>query len=152
MDRVHLAAPLPRTLYYNNQVSPQAHLGRAIGGPIASGLAFLVTLMLWPFISGRLVLGEFLRLLSVINGLLGAGSLLPLPIVDGGVLLKWGLVESGQTTAQADHVVRQANLIIGALSAAIGFILLLTRQGKGAILSLVNAGMFLAAGLDKLKL
>ena len=152
MDRFHLAAPLPRTVYYNNEVSPQAHLGRAIGGPIASGLAFLLTLALWPFVSGRSALGEFLRLLSLINGLLGAGSLLPLPFIDGGVLLKWSLVERGQPAAEADQVVRQANLSIGILAAAIGLILVLKRQSKGAILSLVNAGMFVAAGLDKLKL
>ena len=152
MDRVHFAAPLPRTVYYNNEVSPQAHLGRARGGPIASGLAFLVTLALWPFVSGRSALGEFLRLLSFINGLEGAGSLLPLPFIDGGVLLKWGLVEQGRPVEEADQVVRQANLLIGSLAAFIGLILLLKRQSKGAILSLVNAGMFVAAGLDKLKL
>jgi Zn-dependent protease len=152
MDRFHLTAPLPRTVYYNNEISPQAHLGRAIGGPIASGLAFLLTLALWPFVSDRSVLGEFLRLLSFINGLLGAGSLLPLPFIDGGVLLKWSLVERGQPAEEADQVVRQANLLIGILAAAIGLILVLKRQSKGAILSLVNAGMFVATGLDKLKL
>jgi Zn-dependent protease len=152
MDRVHLAAPLPRTLYYNNEVSPQAHLGRASGGPLASGLAFLVTLGLWPLVSGQSVLAEFLKLSSLINGLLGAGSLLPLPFVDGGVLLKWSLVERGQPVGKADQVVRQANLSIGILAVAIGLILVLKRQSKGAILSLVNAGMFVAAGLDKLKL
>jgi hypothetical protein len=42
--------------------------------------------------------------------------------------------------------------LLVSLAAAIGLILVLKHQSKGTILSLVNAGMFVAAGLDKLKL
>lgn len=39
---------------------------------------------------------------SVGHGLILTGSLAPLPIVDGGSLLKWTLVERGRTPAEAD--------------------------------------------------
>ncbi|HRW08472.1 MAG TPA: hypothetical protein P5121_25395, partial [Caldilineaceae bacterium] len=49
-------------------------------------------------------------------------SLTPLPIVDGGVILKWKLVEAGQSPEQADQIVQKttidmsiALLVLGAL-------------------------------------
>jgi hypothetical protein len=89
-------------------------------------------------------------LLSWTNGLLFAGSLLPLPFVDGGVLLKWTLVGQGRPVEQADHTVGQTNLLLGAVTAAISLVLALKRQGKAAILGLIQGSMLVAAGLGKL--
>ena len=44
MDQLYLTVPFPRTLYFDDEVSPVAHQLRAVGGPIASGLLFLVSL------------------------------------------------------------------------------------------------------------
>lgn len=150
MDEVHLAMPLPRTLYYDDQVSPQKHCGRAIGGPIASGLAFLTTLGLRPFVPARL--SELFNLMSLTNGFLFGGSLLPLPFVDGGVLLKWSLVAQGRSVDQADQAVRQANLLLGGVTTAISLVLGLKWPGKAALLGLIQGSMLVATGLGKLKL
>ena len=72
--------------YANHDVSPRQHIGRSIGGPIASGLAALGYWLAWRALgntlAGKLALVAFLQ-----NGLTALGSLFPLPVIDGGVIL-----------------------------------------------------------------
>jgi len=72
--------------YANHDVSPQQHIGRSIGGPIASGIAALGYWLAWRALGdtlpGKLALIAFLQ-----NGLTALGSLFPLPMIDGGVIL-----------------------------------------------------------------
>jgi membrane-associated PAP2 superfamily phosphatase len=75
----------PKSVYLDNDVSPQQHIGRACGGIVASLLAVLVLVGL-----SRIVATPLMRRLLVIaavqHGLLLALSLLPVQIVDGGVI------------------------------------------------------------------
>ncbi len=149
MDEFYLAAPLPRTLYEDNDVSPTAHRLRAVGGPIASIGAGLVSLLLWPFTQA----GSALRTLAILSGLmnsgLGFGSLLPFPFIDGGVLLKWTLVERGQQPEAADQVVRQTNLRLGGVSAAVGLIFALRRSWLAALGCFLGAALAIGVALNK---
>ena len=52
------------------------------------------------------------------NLFLSTISLLPIPGIDGGPILKWSLVERGMTNQEADEVVRKAN---GPLALLLGF-------------------------------
>ena len=52
-----------------------------------------------------------------VNLFLATASLLPIPGIDGGPILKWSLVEQGYSIRESDEVVRQAN---GALAALLG--------------------------------
>jgi hypothetical protein len=56
------------------------------------------------------------------------GSLAPLPIVDGGSLLKWTLVENGRTPAEADQIVRQAGVVTGIATSSAGAMLATCRR------------------------
>ncbi|MCB0121975.1 MAG: hypothetical protein KDE58_07010, partial [Caldilineaceae bacterium] len=51
------------------------------------------------------------------------GSLTPLPIVDGGVILKWKLVEAGQSPAQADQIVQKSTNGLSVALLALGALL-----------------------------
>jgi hypothetical protein len=73
----------------------------------------------------------------IFSGMTSTGSLAPLPIVDGGSLLKWTLVEHGRTPAEADQIVKQAGIATGIAASSAGA-MLATR--------LPSAGL-LAAGL-----
>ena len=44
MDEIRITANMPRTLYWNNDVSPDQHRLRALGGPIFNALGFLLSL------------------------------------------------------------------------------------------------------------
>lgn len=100
MDRVHLAAPFPYAEYLDNDVSPQAHRLRSVGGPLANALACLLSVGLGPFTPANSVRREWLTMSRWLNGLIAVGSLLPLPFIDGGVILKWTLVERGYSRMQ----------------------------------------------------
>ena len=49
MDEIQIAAEtgMPRTLYWNNEVSPEVHRMRAIGGPIFNLLGLLISMVIY---------------------------------------------------------------------------------------------------------
>lgn len=115
MDVVLLRADMPRTLYWDNDVPPRAHIMRSLGGPVYSGLGLLVGLIwLRVTMAGTAVyyLGE---IWTVANGFIFMALFIPLPIVDGGVILKWGLVSFGQTEAQANRWVKRLGLSLAVI-------------------------------------
>lgn len=80
------------------------------------------------------------------------GSLALLPMVDGGIILKWKLVEAGQSPEQADQVVRKTSLRLGAAFLGLGVMLSLIRKRKlvGGLLAAAGA-VGIAAGKGWLK-
>jgi hypothetical protein len=58
------------------------------------------------------------------HGLLLIMSMFPLPMVDGGTILKWSLVSAGRTPAQVDHILRGVDWVLGALLVLTGIALL----------------------------
>ena len=110
MDTILLGANMPRTLYENNDVPPQAHRMRALGGPTFS-LVGLVSSLLWRrYAAHGTVQRELADVSTFSHGGIFFGSLLPLPIMDGETILKWTLVENGQSEAQADQIIHSAAL------------------------------------------
>jgi hypothetical protein len=59
---------------------------------------------------------------TVGHGFILAGSLMPLSIVDGGILLKWTLVERGYPEPKAEAVVRKAALAVAVGAATAGMV------------------------------
>jgi cytochrome c biogenesis protein CcdA len=110
MDQIRLTSSMPRTVYFDESVPPRAHILRALGGPIFSALGFMISRAVHRLVPCNSVVREVASWSSVGHGLIFVGSLAPLPIVDGGSILKWSLVESGQTPAQADQIVQQAGI------------------------------------------
>ncbi|MGD2077160.1 MAG: hypothetical protein PVH18_02180 [Chloroflexota bacterium] len=151
MDEVRISQGMPRTIYYDDDVPPRTHIIRSLGGPIFNALALLISValrMLGPAGS----LGRELAEDAVMgHGFLLAGSLAPLPIVDGGVILKWRLVQGGRSPEAADQVVRKAGMATGAAAIGLGVALGLRRRWLPA-LGLIGAGaVAIAAALDKLR-
>lgn len=86
MDRMRWGL-LVSTLYDDNDVTPRQHIGRAVGGPLGSALAMLCWWVLWRLSSGKPVRRLALIALAF-NMCLTLGSWVPLPWVDGGVILR----------------------------------------------------------------
>ncbi len=73
-------------------------------------------------------------------------------MVDGGIILKWRLVQAGRSAEQADRVVRRARWGLGAILLTVGAVVGLIQKRKlvGSILAACGlAGI--AAGLGWLK-
>lgn len=116
MDEILLSLDMPRTIYYDNDVEPRQHILRALGGPIYNFL-YLVTGTAWRFSAPPGSASRFLAgIVCLVNGLLFAGSLFPLPMVDGGSIRKWGLVLRGVSESEAEKIVRKnASFLLGLL-------------------------------------
>ncbi|RME99697.1 MAG: hypothetical protein D6768_14480 [Chloroflexi bacterium] len=120
MDAVRISAPMPSSVYLNNDVPPAAHMGRAIGGPIASTTAMLAALALRPLTAAGSVARRLVTVFALFQAIFGLGALAPMPIIDGGTLLKWSLVARGRTEAEADSIVQQAFSAFLAVAGVIG--------------------------------
>ena len=152
MDEILLSSGMPRTLYLNNAVPPQTHIRRSLGGPLFSLTGFTLSL-LWRRISPPGSLSRDLADASLAgHSFILLGSLAPLPMVDGGIILKWKLVEAGQSPGQADQTVRKISLGLGAGFLGLGAILGLFRKRKliGGLLA-ASGAVGIAAGLEWLK-
>jgi hypothetical protein len=110
-----LGADMPRTLYSDDKVKPSQHIARALGGPIYSwigvGLGLLALRLTTPETATRYLA----EIWTVANAGIGLAIFAPLPIVDGGVIVKWLLVLTGQTEEQADRSVRWLGIALAGL-------------------------------------
>jgi hypothetical protein len=120
MDEILISADMPRTLYSNNDVSPNVHRMRALGGPIFNGMGLLLSLAIYGIASRNSITKELAGWWALGHGLQLIMSLSPLPPVDGGTILKWTLVARGRTETEADEVVRRVGWVMGMGIAIIG--------------------------------
>jgi hypothetical protein len=152
MDEIYLSSGMPRTLYRNNEVPPQTHIRRALGGPIFSLIGSVFSLLWWR-ISPHGSLSHDLAEVSLIgHSVILLGSMAPVPVVDGGTILKWKLVEAGRSPEQADRMVHKTSLGLGAavlgLSILVG--IFIKRKAAGGLLAICGA-VGIAAGKGWLK-
>lgn len=152
MDEILLSSGMPRTLYEDNDVPPQTHIRRSLGGPVFSLVGFTLSL-LWHRTSRPGTLSRDLADASLAgHSFILLGSVAPLPMVDGGIILKWKLVEAGQSPEQAEKTVRKTSTALGAAFLAAGGLLALSRKQKlvgGLLAAAGSAGI--AAGLKLLE-
>ena len=148
IDEIRLSAGMPRTLYWNNEVSPDVHRMRAMGGPIFNVLGLLLSAGIYAVVSGHPILRELAAWSAVGHGWILLAALLPVPMVDGGTLLKWTLVARGRTEKEADEMVRLLDWVLGIVGGLIGVALLAMQMwiagvilvGIGAVVIAVAAG------------
>jgi hypothetical protein len=152
MDEILLSSGMPRTLYWNNTVPPQTHIRRSLGGPVFSLIGFTLSL-LWRRLAPHRSLSRDLADASLAgHSFILLGSIVPLPMVDGGIILKWKLVEVGQSPEQADQTVHKTSLSLGAAFLGLGALLGFVRKRKRAGGLLAAGGLIgIAAGIGWLK-
>ncbi|MBN1965331.1 MAG: hypothetical protein JW910_11850 [Anaerolineae bacterium] len=136
------------TFYLDQNVTPEQHIGRAAGGPLANGIALLLLARLRRAIPAGRWRRDLLDTLAAFHALIGAVSLLPTPTFDGGALLKWSVYARTGDALQAMRTVQRAGLAAsGVLSTLAGLSLLRGRQLAGMGL----AASALVAGLEALR-
>ena len=130
MDEILLSSGMPRTLYQDNIVPPRTHIWRSLGGPIFSLIGFTLSL-LWRRMSAPGSLSRELSEASLAgHSFILLGSVAPIPVVDGGIILKWKLVEAGQSAEQADQAVHKISLSLGAAFLSLGALVGLLRKRR----------------------
>ena len=127
MDEILLSADMPRTLYANNDVPPRTHIIRAIGGPIYSAIGLAISLLWRSFSPPASLSRELADISSFYHGMI-FGCLIPFPIVDGGTILKWSLVEKGYSPEEADGIVKITGPVVITILAVVGTAVFLLRR------------------------
>lgn len=93
---------------------------RALGGPVFNLVGLLLSAMVFALAANHPIAKELVAWSALGHGLLLIMSLSPLPVVDGGTLLKWTLVAGGRTETEADAIVRRVAWVIGVMGGLIG--------------------------------
>lgn len=106
MDEILISADMPRTIYWNNEVTPKTHRTRAIGGPLFNFIGLVLSLAIFGLVSNDSIIYELAGWSAFGHGLLLIMSLFPIPIVDGGTILKWTLVEKGKSEKESEEIIR----------------------------------------------
>lgn len=152
MDEVLLSSGMPRTLYWNNAVPPKTHIQRSLGGPVFSLICSMLSLLWWRSTARGSTSHDLAEASLFGHSFIFLASLTPLPIVDGGVILKWKLVEAGQSPEEADQTVQKTAVSLSAALFGFGAILGLFRKRKliGGLLAAGGAAG-IAAGMGWLK-
>ncbi|MBN1286054.1 MAG: hypothetical protein JXB47_11710 [Anaerolineae bacterium] len=157
MDELWIMGGTPRVIYYdyNNPdqaVAPRQHITRALGGPVFNLLVLLPLSLLWRARTKPGTLARELADTAVQSQLcLGGAGTLPVPFLDGGPALKWGLVMRGRTPEAAFKAVQRANWPPGILLALAGLLALKRRRWIAAALALILAVASIGSALGLMK-
>jgi Zn-dependent protease len=154
VDAIRIFWGTPLLIYYdiNDQdVSPRQHIQRACGGPIFNALMVPLCYLArnltregsLPHYVANFALGT--------NIFISSAALLPIPGIDGGPLLKWSLVECGQSPQGADETLKKVNLAMGSgLGIVSGLAFKKRRKWLGAAIGAFTL-ISLAIGLGLIK-
>ncbi|MBN1373260.1 MAG: hypothetical protein JW987_15090 [Anaerolineaceae bacterium] len=154
MDEIHVILGLPRVVYHtlnDTSVTPRQHMLRAAAGPLfnllALALAWVGRRLTRPDTPAR----DIANVAAITNAAIAGAGMLPIPGIDGGAMLKWGLVAKGRSIEQADRVVRKTNL--GLCGGMAGVCAVATRRRKPliAVLAGLLAALTLAVGMGWIK-
>jgi hypothetical protein len=151
MDEILITADMPRTLYSNNDVSPNVHRLRALGGPIFNAVGLLLSLAIYGVASSNSIIKELAGWWALGHGLQLIMSLSPFPPVDGGTILKWTLVAKGKTATEADQAVRRVDWMLGIIVAITGLGLIFMRLRIIGFILLGVGGMIVAMVAGKIR-
>jgi Zn-dependent protease len=154
VDAIRIVWGTPVLVYYdiNDQhVSPRQHIVRASGGPVFNALMVPILWFARRFARHGSLTHHMVNFALGTNCFLSTASLLPIPGIDGGPILKWTLVEHGCSVEQADEVVKEVNLALGSgLAVASGMALKRRKVWLGAATA-AFAATCLAIGVGLLR-
>ena len=154
MDSLRVTWGMPLVVYHDIQdgtVTPRQHILRALGGPVFNAFVLPVALLFRRSTREGSVLRDMANAVLGMNTFLCTASLLPIPGIDGGPILKWSLVERGHTPKEADEMVMGVDRVAGAgLGVAAGVALRKRRWLLGTMLAVFSA-LALAFGFGLLK-
>lgn len=120
------------------------------GGPIFNALGLLLSVAIYGGVRRDSITRELAAWSALGHSWILSMSLSPVPVVDGGTLLKWTLVARGRSEADADATVRRVARGLGLLAGivGVGLIALQRRRLLGGLRSKWSAPTVLCASLQ----
>ena len=154
MDALRITWGTPLVIYYDindPEVSPRQHILRALGGPVFNALLLPSALFLRQHTHPDSITRDMADVAVGMNAFLCTVSMLPIPGIDGGPILKWSLVEHGQEPEEADRALRNVNSLLGVV---LGIVSALAIKKKRTLLGMLIApfaALMLAIGSGLLR-
>ncbi len=149
MDELQIQFGMPRCRYKeinDREVSPRQHVIRSLGGPLINLLLIPLTTLVKFLTRPDTIARETAKAALHTNRLLSVVSLLPMPGIDGGPILKWSLVERGYEIEEADQVVQRVNGPLSLLLGLFSGVAFLNKKNLAgifsALLALISLGVF----------
>jgi Zn-dependent protease len=154
MDALRITWGMPLVVYYDiddRDVTPRQHIMRALGGPVFNALLIPFALLFRRRTRAESVARDVADAAVGANAFLCSVSLLPIPGIDGGSILKWALVDQGRTLAEADRRVRKVNGVSGVLLELLGMAAFKRRRRFLGVLSMLLGVLSLGTALGVIK-
>lgn len=142
MQLIRILAGMPRIQYpagLDPSVLPRQHLLRALGGPLFNACMLPLAALWRRFSRPGSAAQDAASLALDVNAFIGVVGLAPLPMIDGGPVLKWSLVARGRTPSQADEIVRRVDGALVPAFAGAGLLAFARRRRFAALVSLLMA-------------
>ena len=138
LDAMRIILGMPLLIYKDVNdptVSPGQHIIRAVGGPLFNAV-MLVGALLWRRSTRPgSVAREMADVAVATNQVLTFAGFTPVPMLDGGPILKWSLVSLGQSRAEAERSIKRLNWLVGPLLSVVGWLAFRRgRRWQGALL------------------
>lgn len=154
MDAICITWGMPLLVYYDindESVTPRQHIVRALGGPVFNALVLPIALFFQHRTHPKSMARDIANVVVGTNTFLPAVGLLPIPGVDGGPILKWSLVENGQTPKEADMTVRKVDGVLGLFLTLAGALSFKKRRWLigGLLIQLAALAFSIALGIFK---
>ena len=154
VDAIRITWGMPLLVYYDTEdatVTPRQHIIRALGGPVINAIFWVLAALFRGLTRPKTVTRDVVNAALGMNTFLILGGLLPIPGIDGGAILKWALIDRGQTPKQADANIQKVDLALGAgLAAGAAAAFKKRKRFLGAILTMF-AAIALAVGTGLLR-
>jgi Zn-dependent protease len=139
MNKLILAWGFQSNVYLNSEATPRQHVGRAIGGPIASTVATVSAFPFYSLLRHVPLIGLCFEAWFFSNAIMLGVSLIPTPHFDGASLLKWSVAGKTGEEALGDEAVQTAgSLTIGVLFLA-ALVLLFRGNWRGSVVAFGSA-------------
>jgi hypothetical protein len=122
-----------------------------MGGPIFNVLGLLLSAVISAVASGNPLVRELAAWSAAGHGFILLAALLPLPMVDGGTLVKWTLVARGRTEKEADEMVRLLDWVIGIVGGLIGVGLTAMQMWIGGVIVAGIGAVVIAIAAGKIR-
>ncbi len=154
MDAMRITWGMPLVVYYDindEKITPRQHIIRALGGPAFNILVLPIAYHLKNRTDPQSLTRDIANVAFGTNAFLPAVGLLPIPGIDGGPILKWSLVENGQSLEEADLTVRKVDGVLGILLTIAGVLSIKKRRWLlgGLLLQLAAIALSIALGFFK---
>ena len=154
VDTIRIIAGMPVLIYNKPEhpsITPRQHLIRSLGGPVCNWVLLAVSHVFRRLTPAGSPAREVADTAVGMNTFIASASLLPVPVFDGGPVLKWSLIGRGVSPAKVEAVAARTNQVLSAGLLGSAAMAAGKQRWLLALILVFLGSLSLAAGLGKME-